>query len=318
MGSQVSTKNWQKSSSQNDANFEMAKCKRPKTEKITSAKPEAVVLKRRRSYSECDNSSSERQILCKRLRVNQLYTDYCGRNSFMAAFFRLLDDDVIQDFLWMDSCAILSDKYLLAMVYTYFRRAELTRREFNRMNFFIALYLANDMEEDEEEEKYDIFPWALGKNWRELYPSFLQKRDMFWRKIGYRALVSKLTCDEIMSIVSDHPIWQRTRRNHHGGAWRDYMRDSSNDCTSPRGPGTAPFQCSKCQDPKSEQDSPMLTSDYYSCSSQSSSEDENSNSSFNMKDLKNVLQKSNNKRPCRENRNKSGAAVRHMSQYPLD
>lgn len=92
MGSQVSTKNWQKSSSQNDANSEMAKCKRPKTEKITSAKPEAVVLKRRRSYSECDNSLSERQFLCKRLRVNQLYTDYCGRNSFMAAFFRLLGE----------------------------------------------------------------------------------------------------------------------------------------------------------------------------------------------------------------------------------
>ena len=66
----------------------------------------------------------------------------------------------------MDSCAVISDKvskkdvfpfprtqvklksktdfirsfqYLLAMVYTYFRRAELTKREFNRMNFFIAL-----------------------------------------------------------------------------------------------------------------------------------------------------------------------------------
>ena len=30
-------------------------------------------------------------------------------------------------------------QYLLAMVYAYFRRAELGRREYNRMNFFIAL-----------------------------------------------------------------------------------------------------------------------------------------------------------------------------------
>lgn len=85
---------------------------------------------------------------------------------------------------------------------------------------------------------------------------------------------------QIMAIVSDHPVWRRTRRNHHGGAWRDYLRDTSNDCTSPRGPGTAPFQCSKC-----EGNSPMLTSDYYSCSSQSSSEDENTTSSFNMKGI---------------------------------
>lgn len=91
MGGQVSNKYRPKSCSENEANSEMAKYhRRPGTEKITSAKPEAVVLKRRRSYSECDNLSNERQILCKKLRVNQLYTDYCGRNSFMAAFFRLL------------------------------------------------------------------------------------------------------------------------------------------------------------------------------------------------------------------------------------
>ena len=92
MGSDVSTTNYQKSSSENDANSEMDKFKRPRTEKIKSAKPEAVVLKRRRSYSDCDSLSSERKNLCKKLRVNQLYTDYCGRNSFMAAFFRLLGE----------------------------------------------------------------------------------------------------------------------------------------------------------------------------------------------------------------------------------
>lgn len=90
MGNQVSNKSRQRSSSQNDAKLEMAKYNCPRTEKITSTKPEVAMLKRRRSYSECDNLANERQTLCKKLRVNQLYTDYCGRNSFMAAFFRLL------------------------------------------------------------------------------------------------------------------------------------------------------------------------------------------------------------------------------------
>jgi len=92
MGSDVSTANYQKNSSENDASSEMEKSKRPRTENIKSAKPEAVAIKRRRSYSECDNLSIERKFVCKKLRVNQLYTDYCGRNSFMAAFFRLLGE----------------------------------------------------------------------------------------------------------------------------------------------------------------------------------------------------------------------------------
>lgn len=92
MGSDVSTANYQKNSSENDASSEMEKSKRPRTENIKSAKPGAVAIKRRRSYSECDNLSIERKFVCKKLRVNQLYTDYCGRNSFMAAFFRLLGE----------------------------------------------------------------------------------------------------------------------------------------------------------------------------------------------------------------------------------
>ena len=80
------------------------------------------------------------------------------------------EDDIIQDFLWVDSCAKLADKvsvlleyirvqysiqfnmikdtpcilslsvqYLVAMVYVYFRRACLSIEDYNRTNFFIAL-----------------------------------------------------------------------------------------------------------------------------------------------------------------------------------
>ena len=97
MGNQVSTKSLQRRSSENDAKTEIAKYGCPRTEKIKSAKPEVPLLKRRRSYSECDSFANERRNSCKKLKVNQFYSDYCGRNSFMAAFFRLLGKFTIWD-----------------------------------------------------------------------------------------------------------------------------------------------------------------------------------------------------------------------------
>lgn len=64
----------------------------------------------------------------------------------------------------------------------------------NGLNF---RYLANDVEEDEEEIKYEIFPWALGKKWKKKYPGFLAKRDKLLKRIDYRAIVSKRCCEEV-------------------------------------------------------------------------------------------------------------------------
>lgn len=64
------------------------------------------------------------------------------------------EDEVVRNFLWVDSCAKMSDRvtsrvsvliiffflqYLLAMVYVYFRRASLPLDQYSRFNFFVAL-----------------------------------------------------------------------------------------------------------------------------------------------------------------------------------
>ncbi|XP_042813518.1 speedy protein C isoform X4 [Panthera tigris] len=125
----------------------------------------------------------------------------------LQAFLSLLEHSFLQEFLSRDPCFQISDKYLLAMVLVYFRRANLKLSEYTHSNLFLALFLANDMEEDLEDPKCVIFLWALGKDWRRQVADFLHQRDKLWARMGFRAMVSRQCCEELVSQWPKTPWW---------------------------------------------------------------------------------------------------------------
>ncbi|XP_041418901.1 speedy protein 1-B-like [Xenopus laevis] len=158
-------------------------------------------------------------------------------------FYQLLEDNWIRRALEMDSCFKLSDKYLLAMVRIYFQRAGLQEQDYTTINFFAALLLANEME-DETDFWRLIYTWALGKTWREQSAMFRSLRNELWSRMNFQAWVSRESCEEAMTDNPTHWAWRRERQPHHGLAWKwhreplDYFYFKVPD---------SPSVCSLCQ-----------------------------------------------------------------------
>ncbi|XP_054971054.2 putative speedy protein E7 [Pan paniscus] len=151
------------------------------------------------------------------------------------AFNRLLEDPVIKRFLAWDKDLRVSDKYLLAMVIAYFSRAGLPSWQYQRIHFFLALYLANDMEEDDEAPKQNIIYFLYGKTrsriplvrkrrfqlCRYMNPRarknrsqialFQKLRFQFFCSMSGRAWVSPEELEEIQAYDPEHWVWARDR-----------------------------------------------------------------------------------------------------------
>ena len=160
----------------------------------------------------------------------------------LRSFLSLLYSPQIARMLARDRCYTMADRFLLATVFIYFKRAELEEEEYTERNFWLALYLAHDQEEDDNETKWELLPWALGTQWQPLYQTMMREKKELWQRMRLRSLVSRRQCDQVMALSASAAVWARQRTACHGVAKRSYSEEQF----IPGGPELPTPVCTRC------------------------------------------------------------------------
>ncbi|KAM4696013.1 speedy protein C-like [Rhinophrynus dorsalis] len=143
------------------------------------------------------------------------------RTLRLNAFYYLLEHSFIWEFLRVDSCFKMSDKYLLAMTLKYFERAGLELIEYTLMNFFAALFLANEMQEDVL-FRANMYPLVLPEMTPYHIANFGRVKNWLWTRMGYQALVSKEECKQVYNGRESVPLGLEMREE--GTSWLGNQR----------------------------------------------------------------------------------------------
>lgn len=146
---------------------------------------------------------------------------------------------------------MLADKYLIASTLIYFKRASFLPKNFTYFNFFTALYLAHDMEEDDLDLKNDLIKFAIGDDITEtLAKFFISKKDKMWHSMDFRSTVSRISCEYIIkTCFPEHSVWKRTRCHDHGGVNIPFhLKEKVHKCRI--GFGSSRIRCIVCESVK--------------------------------------------------------------------
>ncbi|XP_072470109.1 speedy protein E4A-like [Notamacropus eugenii] len=171
---------------------------------LSEERSESKKKRKRKVWSVIE--STDTKVVLKRRKI----ADF--RPEDLEAFFRLLEDPVIRKFLDSDSHFKVADKYLLSIVVEYFGRVRLPAHTYNRIHFFVALFIANQIEEDDMKSKFNMMPALFGKRlWHNLYYDFRRVQRKFIVAMNWRVLVTRQICDEIQAQVPTHWVWDRDR-----------------------------------------------------------------------------------------------------------
>ena len=108
---------------------------------------------------------------------------------------------------------------------------------YSRMNFFQALYLAHEVEEECDENRWEILPWALGRRWQGKIINFINGKNELWHKLDFRGIVPCRACAQVMTIPAfrEHSVFMRVRTQTHSNTGR-CLPDSRSSKHMPHGP----------------------------------------------------------------------------------
>ncbi|KAM6154359.1 speedy protein E4-like [Erethizon dorsatum] len=101
----------------------------------------------------------------------------------------------------------LSPQNLLAMVIAYFSQAGLFPWQYQRIHFFLAPYLANDMEHNQA-PKLDMLFFLYGRNFAKI-PQFHKLHYQFICCMGWDLRVTREECEEIQAYNFVLFVWGR-------------------------------------------------------------------------------------------------------------
>jgi len=204
-------------------------------ERLGKRKPRKLILRHR-------NNAVKTPVRAFRELRNSSMMEIRGEE--VEAYCNLVRAGRIPHFLRRDVCFMHADKYLLVLVFIYFKRAKLRLDEFTEDNFWVALYISQDIEEDATFFRWEILPWALGERWEDKQPVFFEYKLEFFRRMNYRAAASKDQIERVLSLLSCPEITSRTRAANHSGSWK--VEEDLVDTYEPAGPTQPPHPCARC------------------------------------------------------------------------
>ncbi|KAG8454313.1 hypothetical protein GDO86_000817 [Hymenochirus boettgeri] len=108
-----------------------------------------------------------------------------------------------------------------------FPSGKLQDHEITALNFFAALLLAVEMEED---FFTSIIDYRLGKESEEVSAKLKRAKMELWTRMDYRALVTRQSCDQMMAANPSHWAWQREQSDDQGWARKEIAESTAIIC----------------------------------------------------------------------------------------